>query len=243
MRFKTLVGIGLIVFSTSVAVIMFAGLVLVSPSQRTAGLGLLGGQGLPGETGAEGPSGQVSVTGVGGGGGNGSTTTTTTDPTTGKKTTTSGTSAGSQAGAGGTSPTPVPGAPTPTGGTKTPTPTATPVGATPTPTPKTPTPVPTPTPTPAPPSCGSANGACTAAQVAAHNSRTNCWVIYGGYYYVVTSYVNAHPGGTSMFNSATCGHNITSYLNGSASTGGQQHTHSSTAYSVLNSYKVGPVQG
>lgn len=68
-------------------------------------------------------------------------------------------------------------------------------------------------------------------------------MIYNGYYYIVTAYVNNHPGGRGVFNTSSCGHDITSYMNGSASTGGQRHSHSSGAYSVLNSYRIGQVQG
>lgn len=131
---------------------------------------------------------------------------------------------------------------------KTSVPSPTPAGAkTPTPTPvKTatpaPTPVPTSSPTPAPIACGSPGGACTAAQVATHNSAGNCWVIYNGWYHIVTGFVNSHPGGTSVFNSSTCGQNIAAYLSGSASTAGKQNNHTQSAYTILNSYKVGPVQ-
>ena len=119
---------------------------------------------------------------------------------------------------------------------------------TPTPTPK-PTPTPTPTPTPAPTpvptpiACGSAGGVCTAAQVATHGTAGNCWQIYNGGYYIVTSYVNKHNGGASVFNAQTCGHDITGYLNGSQSTAGKTRHHSSAAYTVLQSYYVGKVQG
>lgn len=93
----------------------------------------------------------------------------------------------------------------------------------------------------APPSCGQSGGSCTAAQVAGHASQSDCWVIYNGYYYIVTSYIPNHPGGRSVFSSTTCGHDITSYLNGSA--GSSRHNHSSGAYSTLNSYRIGQVQG
>ncbi len=142
------------------------------------------------------------------------------------------------------SPSPVTPSPNPSSGNPSPNP------ATPTPQPNpspspttTPPPAPTPAPTPPPaPSCGQSGGACSSSQVASHASQTDCWVIYGGYYYIVTSYVNGHPGGKSVFNSATCGHDITSYMNGSASTSGQSHNHKSGAYNTLNSYKVGAVQ-
>lgn len=100
-------------------------------------------------------------------------------------------------------------------------------------------------PTPPPPSapaCGTAGGSCTVAQVAAHNSQGNCWITYNGGYYIVTSYINQHPGGKSVFNATTCGADITPYLNGGSSTAGQRHTHKSSAYTILNSYYVGPVK-
>lgn len=95
----------------------------------------------------------------------------------------------------------------------------------------------------APISCGQPNGVCTSAQVATHASQGDCWMIYNGYYYIVTSYVNNHPGGRGVFNTSSCGRDISNYMNGSASTGGKQHDHSNGAYSVLNSYRIGPVQG
>ncbi len=108
-------------------------------------------------------------------------------------------------------------------------------------TPTTPTPTPTPTPPPAP-SCGSAGGACTSSEVATHNSQSNCWGIYNGGYYILTSYVSKHPGGKSVFNSTSCGKDFTGYMNGSSSVSGQKKKHSSSAYSVLASYYVGPMK-
>jgi cytochrome b involved in lipid metabolism len=67
-------------------------------------------------------------------------------------------------------------------------------------------------------------------------------MIYKAGYYIVTSYVNAHPGGKSVFSASTCGVDVTAYLSGAASTAGQKHTHSSSAYSILQSYYVGPVK-
>lgn len=95
----------------------------------------------------------------------------------------------------------------------------------------------------APPNCGQSGGTCTAAQVATHNSSSNCWVTYNGYYYIVTSYISNHPGGQSVFNSTTCGHDITAYMNGSASAAGKKHGHSNGAYNSLNSYRIGQVSG
>lgn len=100
------------------------------------------------------------------------------------------------------------------------------------------TPAAKPAPTP-PPSltCGN-GGPCTASQVSTHNSVTNCWVIYGSKVYNISSYVTLHPGGQSVFNSQTCGGDITNYLNGTLSSGGQQKKHSQNAYSILNSYYI-----
>ncbi len=104
-----------------------------------------------------------------------------------------------------------------------------------------PTPPPPTTPPPAP-SCGSAGGACTVTQVATHSTQSNCWITYNSGYYIVTSYVNQHPGGKAVFNASTCGHDITAYLKGTQATAGKQYSHKNAAYSVLNSYYVGPVQ-
>lgn len=101
---------------------------------------------------------------------------------------------------------------------------------------------PAPTQSVAAPACGSAGGTCTTSQVATHNSAGNCWVIYNGGYYNVTSYVSIHPGGSSVFSSSTCGKDITAYLNGSSSVSGAKHRHSNSAYSTLNSYYIGKVQ-
>lgn len=90
--------------------------------------------------------------------------------------------------------------------------------------------------------CGEVGGSCTVAEIAKHNSLNDCWVMYNGSYYNVTSYANNHPGGPEVFDSRSCGKDITSYLNGTASNNGQ-HKHSSGAYRDLESptYKIGPV--
>jgi 4-hydroxysphinganine ceramide fatty acyl 2-hydroxylase len=76
-----------------------------------------------------------------------------------------------------------------------------------------------------------------------HNSKNNCWVVYANKVYNVTSYVSQHPGGQSVFNSTTCGHDITNYLNGSASSGGLRHVHSSASYSILSTYFIANLSG
>lgn len=113
----------------------------------------------------------------------------------------------------------------------------------PTPSP-TPAPKPTPTPTPAPPpppptpQCGS-GGPCTAAQVAAHNTKTNCWVIHSGKVYNITAYIPKHPKSTAMFNTTTCGKSITAYLTGTREpVSGAQYRHTTTEIADINPYYI-----
>ena len=95
--------------------------------------------------------------------------------------------------------------------------------------------------------CGS-GGSCTAADIAPHNTRANCWVYMSGAFttkftanraYNITSYVangNTHPGGDVIV--SHCGGNLYDYVVGSA--GG--HAHSSSAINtVLQSYYIGPM--
>lgn len=113
-----------------------------------------------------------------------------------------------------------------------------------------PTLTPTPTPTPEPtseltlPDCG-AGGTCTLAQVATHNSRSDCWMMLGSKAYNVTSYVSEHPGGKSSFDSSTCGADITAQMQGTAgsASSSKENDHSQGAYNTLNSYFVANVSG
>lgn len=91
--------------------------------------------------------------------------------------------------------------------------------------------------------CGTKGGACTVKEIAVHNSSNNCWVIYDGAYYDVTNFVTEHEGGTGAFTASTCGNDITNYLNGSTNSGTtvKKNVHSSSAYSTLTKYKIGPV--
>ncbi|MDR3581983.1 MAG: cytochrome b5-like heme/steroid binding domain-containing protein [Candidatus Pacebacteria bacterium] len=121
--------------------------------------------------------------------------------------------------------------------TPAPTPSPTP---TPSPSPK-PAPSPSPSPAPSASSCGS-GGACTAAQIATHNTRGDCWVYLSqiNKAYNITAYVqnpSQHPGGDVI--ASHCGTDIYSYFLGTA--GG--HTHSSYALNtVLQAYYIGPMQ-
>lgn len=81
------------------------------------------------------------------------------------------------------------------------------------------------------PSPTAAAGTFTAAQVATHNSGTDCWSVVGGNVYDLTSYVSSHPGGASVIK-AICG------KDGSAAFAGQ-HAGAGKPANVLASYKLG----
>jgi hypothetical protein len=94
------------------------------------------------------------------------------------------------------------------------------------------------------PACGQKGGTCTAAQVSSHNSPKNCWVIYNGSYYDITTFVNQHPGGAFVFTAMTCGHDVAKYLEGKARVSGTSvHAHSADAFRQLGTFKLGPVSG
>lgn len=131
--------------------------------------------------------------------------------------------------------TPIPQTPAPTAvPTKIPTPNPTIPGATPVPTAiKTATPAPatpapaTPVPTAAPPSA--------ATTVASHNTKTNCWTVYNGSVYNLTSYFGMHPGGDSKLQNA-CGKDMTSIWR---AIGVHQSSNSSGAgFTALNPLKI-----
>ena len=233
MKLKSVIGVSLIIFGTSVAIILTMGL-LLSQARGMRALTYVTDPATGQAVAVDATTGQPVAT----------NTTNSQLSTAAKGSTPKSTSVAASPGS---TPTQV-GAKTPTtapvqsGKTATPVPAA-PIPATAQPIPKTPTPTAKPVPTPAPaPACGTAGGACSPAQVAAHNAQTNCWVIYGGYYYNVTSYVNIHNGGRAVFNAATCGNDITAYMSGAASTAGSSHAHSTSAYNTLASYRIGPVR-
>ncbi|MDD2753808.1 MAG: DUF5011 domain-containing protein [Candidatus Portnoybacteria bacterium] len=69
--------------------------------------------------------------------------------------------------------------------------------------------------------------AATAADVATHNSQTNCWVIANNRVYNITAYLPNHPGGINAI-LPYCGHDITSAFSG----------HSQNANTILANYYV-----
>jgi len=69
------------------------------------------------------------------------------------------------------------------------------------------------------------------ADVAKHNTRTDCWTIVNEFVYNITPYVNSHPGGSSAI-SKICGVNGTTIFN-------NIHGGSQTQENKLAGYKIG----
>jgi cytochrome b involved in lipid metabolism len=86
-------------------------------------------------------------------------------------------------------------------------------------------PVVTPTPT---------GSSYTAAQVAAHGTQADCWIIVSGKVYSVSSYIGMHPGG-SMAITNVCGKDATTAFNTRGGTG----SHSTSAKNTLNGLLIG----
>lgn len=107
--------------------------------------------------------------------------------------------------------------------TSTPSPTRSP---SPAPT-RTPSPVPTRSPSPSPSPFGTGY---SMAQIATHNTVSNCWLLMNGKVYNVTNYISSHPGGSSVINS-NCGKDATQAF---AAIG-----HSNTAKNLLTQYLIG----
>lgn len=90
--------------------------------------------------------------------------------------------------------------------------------------------LPTPTSTPTKQS----NILLTSAEVAKHNTASDCWMIISGNVYNLTSYLGSHPGGVGTI-TPYCGKDGTTAF----ATRGGTGTHSSFASSLLGSYLVG----
>ena len=89
--------------------------------------------------------------------------------------------------------------------------------------------------------CGN-GGACTSAQIATHNTRNDCWIYLSpiAKVYDVTNYVKdpgKHPGGDVII--SKCGTNIYDYFTTNAN-GGRKH--SNKAFSILDSFYIGPLK-
>jgi|GEM_PF-1476632 len=70
-------------------------------------------------------------------------------------------------------------------------------------------------------------------ELAKHSSSTDCWLLIDGYFYDVTSYLYAHPGGGTIVPS--CGQEASQMF---VSKGGRG-AHSQNAWNELAAYRVG----
>jgi cytochrome b involved in lipid metabolism len=78
----------------------------------------------------------------------------------------------------------------------------------------------------------------TKADVATHNSESDCWTIIDGSVYDITSYIPRHPGGDNIL--SACGTDGTALFNGEKpGQNGGTNDHGSSAKSQLARLKVG----
>ena len=75
----------------------------------------------------------------------------------------------------------------------------------------------------------------TRKQVEQHNTENDCYVIYSGTVYNVTDFISDHPGGKELILDYA-GKDISDLMLG-------DHVHSKSAFSILNSYKIGHLEG
>lgn len=83
----------------------------------------------------------------------------------------------------------------------------------------------------------------TTAEVATHNSRSDCWTIINNNVYNLTSFISSHEGGDNIL--SACGKDATSYFNGDqpgAMGGSNDHSNDSQALSQLASLKIGSLK-
>lgn len=74
----------------------------------------------------------------------------------------------------------------------------------------------------------------SAADVAKHNSNTDCWIIIENNVYNVTNFLNQHPGGADRI-TPYCGKDATQAFD----TQGGEGSHSSTARNMREQYLIG----
>lgn len=71
------------------------------------------------------------------------------------------------------------------------------------------------------------------AEVSTHSSVEDAWVIVDGSVYDVTSFLESHPGGLSV-TEEHLGQDISNVIRSN-----DVHNHSSTAFEILEQYKIG----
>ena len=89
------------------------------------------------------------------------------------------------------------------------------------------------------PSNTSTSSAFTAAEVAQHKTRADCWTIIDSGVYDITSYVPRHPGGDEILKA--CGTNGTDLFTGN-NPSGREGGHSGLATSQLTELKIGTLK-
>jgi len=85
------------------------------------------------------------------------------------------------------------------------------------------------------PAGNTSNSTLTMAELAKHNSTSDCWLLISGKIYNVTSYLQAHPGGVAVI-APTCGTDATAAYD---TKGGRGNSHSANATSLLANYYIG----
>jgi cytochrome b involved in lipid metabolism len=76
----------------------------------------------------------------------------------------------------------------------------------------------------------------TAAQVAQHNTTSDCWIIISGNVYSVGGYISMHPGGKKAL-ANQCGKDATTAF----TTQGGNGSHSSSAHATLKTFLIGSI--
>ena len=71
------------------------------------------------------------------------------------------------------------------------------------------------------------------AEIAKHNSVDDAWVIVDGVVYDVTSFLESHPGGLTV-TEEHLGTDVSRLIRSD-----EVHSHSSTAFEILDQYKIG----
>ncbi|EIE26236.1 hypothetical protein COCSUDRAFT_83611 [Coccomyxa subellipsoidea C-169] len=70
---------------------------------------------------------------------------------------------------------------------------------------------------------------CTKAEVAAHNSQKDCWIVVKGKVYDVSSYVEEHPGGLAILKNA----------GGDATEGFHGPQHPPRVFDIIDDFLIG----
>ena len=88
------------------------------------------------------------------------------------------------------------------------------------------------------------NKTFTMAEIATHNSKTDCWTVISGQVYELTDFVNRHPGGNEVVRA--CGIDATTLFTSRTTKDGQPigsgTPHSQVAQEQLAKLKIGTIK-